>query len=344
MHSEIPQDSLVKADSLNFGTIGTNFETELVKEGKFAVCPIQPSTGRQLWVPNSIHPNAFGQICTKAKLPLAYAKRLLDVEGWNPENTHWGKDLLAKNLNEIYSRMDGRFLARAVNNEVRGFLSDKYKRLDSRPLLDQFCQSAADIGAIPIEGYASDVKVWVKAMLPTIFEPVENEVVGLGVCWSNSDYGVGANTVQFFVMRLWCTNYAMSNHNMRQVHLGKRLDDEIQWSNKTYELDTKATASAIDDIVKKSLDKKSVENILQTIKKAHEEEVDPAKALTRFKSAFTHDTAQKVLDIYESPDVLNLPAGDTKWRMSNALSWIAQEQPLEEKIQLMNEAGRWAGI
>lgn len=32
---------------------------------------------------------------------------------------------------------------------------------------------------------------------------------------------------------------------MRQVHLGKRLDDSMLYSNRTYELDARATVSAL---------------------------------------------------------------------------------------------------
>jgi hypothetical protein len=44
----------------------------------------------------------------------------------------------------------------------------------------------------------------------------------------------------------------------------------------------------------------------------------------------------------ESQDTYNLPAGITKWRFSNAISWIAgQTKDEEKKLDLMKIAGRF---
>src|SRR5262249_2790837 len=52
----------------------------------------------------------------------------------------WGAELIAHNLEEIYKHGNGaRYLLREEGGRVKGFLSDKFRRLDSRPLLDAFC-------------------------------------------------------------------------------------------------------------------------------------------------------------------------------------------------------------
>jgi hypothetical protein len=43
---------------------------------------------------------------------------------------------------------------------------------------------------------------------------------------------------------------------------------------------------------------------------------------------------------YNSPDTYNLPAGNTTWRLSNAISWIAgKTEDSERKLELMKLAG-----
>ena len=75
---------------------------------------------------------------------------------------------------------DTRFLLRSVNGEVRGFLSDRFRRLDSRPIVDSFARVCQGVGALPVEGYVTDTKMALKAILPQVFEPVRHEVMAFG--------------------------------------------------------------------------------------------------------------------------------------------------------------------
>jgi hypothetical protein len=127
-----------------------------------------------------VHAHALGQACGKVNLPIRYARDLNGI-------SDWGQELLAHNLNELYRRNEKRHLVRAVHGEARGILSDKYKRLDSRPIVEAFAQEVAQYGAVPIEGYALDTKIALKALMPTVFEPVENEIMAIGMVLQNSD-------------------------------------------------------------------------------------------------------------------------------------------------------------
>ena len=47
-----------------------------------------------------------------------------------------------------------------------------------------------------------------------------------------------------------------------------------------------------------------------------------------------------VLEKFNSPDIEFLPAGNTSWRWSNALSWLANESKDDRrKLELQNAAG-----
>jgi hypothetical protein len=59
-----------------------------------------------------------------------------------------------------------------VNNEVRGFLSDQYRRLDPRPIIEAFVTGVMKLGALPFKGYVSDTKVCIQAIVPDVFEAI----------------------------------------------------------------------------------------------------------------------------------------------------------------------------
>jgi hypothetical protein len=49
---------------------------------------------------------------------------------------------------------------------------------------------------------------------------------------------------------------------------------------------------------------------------------------------------KSVVDAFESPDVINLPEGNTAWRASNAISWVARHtEDAEMRLDLERAAG-----
>lgn len=285
-----------------------------------------------------VHPNAARQILSDAGVPMRYAEELAEQANGTP----WGAELVAHNINTIFSHRNGqRNLLRSEGNQLMGFLSDKYRRIDSRPLLESFVGAAHGIGLVPVDGVASDTKVRVRALLPKVFEPVPNEVMAFGVEWGNSDYGDGGNVVNLFMLRVWCTNLAISTQFLRQIHLGKRLDDNIEYSQRTYELDTRANASAVADMVRTAIGPKSVNGVLDTIKNASEEELKSREGIEKKLKALSKTDRERVLEAFDGPDVQNLPPGKTLWRLSNAASWIAQhaDNGPDRKLELQKLAG-----
>lgn len=288
--------------------------------------------------PLGIHRHALTQVGQRAGVPKRFIDSLSD------SRQHWAQDLLAHNFNEIYSHQDAgkRFLVRSVDEEARGFLSDSFRRLDSRPIVQRFAETAHQgFGAVPVRGHYMATRVAIKMLLPMVFEPVENEVMAYGVQISNSDYGDGALTIKAFMLRLWCTNYAITEDALRQVHLGKRLGQSIQFSKETYALDTAATVSAVADITRTLLEPPAVDKLMAGIKQAHEENISPLQVKAFLKANLTNGEAQEVTDKFSSADVELLPPGQTKWRLSNALSWFAGEQDTEaDRLRMQELAGK----
>jgi hypothetical protein len=176
--------------------------------------------------------------------------------------------------------------------------------------------------------------------VPVIVEPVPNEVLALGVTFETSDYGAAALSVRAFMLRLACTNGLIVDSLLRQVHLGRRLSDGFSFSNETLRLDTAATASAIGDIVRTQLSRAKLDELQAAVRAAHQQQIAPHAIDTFLKKAVTKSEADAIKTAFSSADVINMPPGQTTWRLAQAISWIAgQSQDDERKLELMRTAG-----
>lgn len=318
----IPQDDIVRAAALHF-----------VDDGVLTMT----ADADHVW---RLHRHALQQVSERASVPMTYTNHLSAGEPWQ-------RELLADIFTRTYRQSSRRHLIRAVpldhNRELleaRGFLSDRFRRLDARPLLEAFVDAARSYGAVPYDGVATDIRVHLKAMLPRLFEPFSGEYIGLGIEWSNSDYGAARLMVRAFILRLMCVNGAVTEDLMREVHLGGRLPEDIVFSQQTYQKDTETMVLATGDVVKAALGDGVQDRLLNSVNAANEREVSVKDLKTRLASALSKDELRRVEEAFTGPDVVNLPPGNTAWRASNALSWVAQtvEDP-ERRLDFERYAG-----
>ena len=321
----------------------THQPTDRIVKGRSLQFEASPNRGLIVNLPNgegpiteTIHRHAVNQMALAVDMPMKFLDSLAE------EKAAWGKELLAHNLNTIFhERFAGkRNLTRSVNGQIRGFLSDQYRRLDSRPIVEAFATAVQEKGALPYQGVVTDTKIAIQAIMPEIYEPIPGELVAYGLSLENSDFGNGALSLRAYLLRIWCTNLAITEETMRQIHLGKRLDDNMIYSQRTYELDSKTTVSALRDVVRLQLDAGSLTNRMEAVRKANDKPVDTTQARELLKKVLNKGEAEAAFNAYASPDVYNLPAGNTSWRLSNAISWIAgQTEDPERKLDLMRVAG-----
>lgn len=326
--SQTITDELVRAPAVTFAP------AEVVAPGAAACLVARFTNGSDHVRP--LHRNALGQVAGRLGLPTKYLDDLLAQPGW-------GAELAAHNLNELIRKNvpdTTRYLVRSVNGEARGWLSDRFRRLDCRPIVESFAVACQRLGAVPCEGHALETKIMLKAMLPVVFEPVPNEVMCVGVALENSDFGNGALSLRSFVLRLWCTNLAIADQNVREVHLGARLAEDIEWSDETYVVDTKRMALMVGDVVRGQLGPAKVDKLMAAIVKANADKIDPRRALEALGRDLTKGEVAQVVEKFNAPDVELLPPGNTKWRLSNAVSWLAGQVVDEERaIELQKVAG-----
>ena len=121
--------------------IGVN----LRNEDRHPVITFQAEEQVQMNMPEgnfNLHGNAISQISEKMGIPAKYLRELSAGDAWQ-------KQLCATILNE-HSGWTGRtrVLIRAVGTEIRGVLSDSYRRLNSVDILTAFIREAANNGAV----------------------------------------------------------------------------------------------------------------------------------------------------------------------------------------------------
>ncbi len=292
-----------------------------------------PQAGK---IEQRLHRHATLQMAQTLDLPVKF------IDSLQTTPKPWAQELLAHNLSTVFANRfaNRRYLLRSVSGEVRGFLSDRYRRLDSRPIVDAFAKAVQEKGAVPYEGYVTDTKIALQAIMPKVYEPIPGELVAYGLSLENSDFGNGALSLRMYLLRIWCANLAITEERMRQVHLGKRLDDEVFYSQRTYELDAETTVSALRDVIGAQLNAEALDQLMEGIREANQDVLDPVAARGTLKKLLLKSESDAVIEAYNSPDTYNLPAGHTTWRLSNAVSWIAgkTEDP-ERKLELMKVAG-----
>lgn len=279
----------------------------------------------------TVHPNALQQAASLVEIPAAYVTTLLEND----------PQLLTHNLNARWQqRGQSRQLVRAVRGQCRAVLSDKYRRLDSRPILENLGKATRELGLKAFGGAATDLQFRLRFCAPEIYEVTPGEFVVLGLDWGNSDFGRGAHDLRTFIWRVLCGNGAVADSVLRQVHLGRRLTDDGVMSERTLQLDTAAAASAAEDMLRSFLDPAQIEKRLDGLRAAATKEIGPMQVDALLRKHLGKEGAAKAAEVYRSADVEMLPPGNTLWRLSNALSWMANQESGDAAVDLQELAGK----
>lgn len=296
----------------------------------------------------TLHRNATRQVAQKANMPLKFVDYLAD-SGMNDELAFNFNRLFHSNQSPVHKdseEKDSRYLLRQVGGEVRGFLSDKYRRLDTPQIVESFIDAYQKFDAVPVRSKYMDTRFSLKVALNRVLEPYPGEVIMYGLSFGNSDYGNGAISLRDYVLRLVCINGMTGEEGFRKIHLGARLGDDLRFSQNTYELDAKTISSAVRDVVGTLLAPEQVGNRVRLIRDAHEKKIDADLELNGLRKAskITKSESEGVAKIYTSADVEILPPGNSAWRLANAISSFAKETTPERAEELEVVAGHISGL
>ena len=289
----------------------------------------------------SLHDNAIGQLADRMGVPSRYLRNLA---GGGQE---WQVLLAAEILNQHSDwTQRSRVLVRTVGKQVRGVLSDSYRRLNSVEILTAFVQEAADQGAVISDAYMNDTKVWAETILPQpIVVPTAKNgdvVIFAGARFSTSDYGDGAVDMRAFLLNGACLNGMVRESVMKQVHLGSKLPDTLALSRETYELDTKTTVSAVRDLTAGLFSKDNLTQKAYEIQGASEIDVDPEKEITKLtKSGLLlkqeGKEVEKILMKNDPED--GVQGAATLWKLTQAITAHARELSPERSRELHEISG-----
>ena len=277
------------------------------------------------------------QALQRAGIPSQFATRLMDLG----EN-----DLLRQNLKRLTERTlrDG-IQIRRVGETIKGWLSPSYKRMDAAPVMEAYLKRSLEKGYVPYRGINTDYRYQFSMIQPRVWEPVPGEFVVFGTSLVTGDYGNQSLEIDLLMLRIVCLNLAIGHDLFRKIHLGSRFqmgegDEIVRISQKTINLDTDTISSAVTDVVDASAT--HIGLLEQKIKEANETEIKDPKSICDLlrKRGIRKEIVEQVKSAYALPqEVEVLPKGNSLWRLSNAISLVANGlEKTDEKVDLEKEA------
>lgn len=305
---------------------------------------IVPVNDQEEWY-NAIGPvaanaHAHSQIGATLQIPRPYYQRMLEEQ----------PDLLAHNVNTWFDKNPAQRMVRTMSTNgggpkmafARGFLSNKYRRLDAVDLADtimpMFLDERSDWQVTQCG--VTDLRVHIEARFPTIAgEVVVGDEVSLAVKITTSDVGAGALSIQFGVYRIVCTNLmTVPNFTKRQIHIGGSQSELVQvLSDRTLRAEDRLTMRKMKELVASMANHEQFNTILSTLRNAAEVKVEDPVAATELL------TANLRLKDYENHEIQKALMADTSaptiWSLGNALTSTARTFEFERKAELEAAAG-----
>lgn len=207
-------------------------------------------------------------------------------------------------------------------------------------------QVALDNGAQACDALMTDTKVFVETILPKpLCIPTRlngQVIIYMGARFSTSDYGDGAVDMRAFLLNGVCLNGMVRESTMKHIHLGARLQQDLQLSNETYRLDTQATVSAVKDVTRQLFAPENIEKKAREIHAASELEVDFDSELKRlvknnWLTKNEGEGVQKLLMNNNPED--GLQGGATLWKLTQAITAYGRDLNSDRTRELHEVAG-----
>lgn len=335
---KISQDFIFEVGTERKG-ISTNIEFYPNDLGRIGATFHVPNQGSREY---TINKHAIRQVAEKLKIPGQYLTNLLFGEKWQSSLAY-----------EILNTHNGwternKVLVRSVGSEVRAFLSDQYRRLDSQKIFGTHVDEVYKNGGQLADGWMDDTRLMVETLLPKPIQ-INTELNGMiliafGTRLSSSDYGDGALELRSFVMQGVCLNGLVRESVLRAVHLGSRLPSTLGLSEETYESDSKTTALAIRDLTKNLYSSDVIKTRMLEIKAASEMPIDPARELKNLTAVqkLLKGEADEIgqLLMRNNPDD-GLQGDATLWKLTQGITAFANREDISDRRR--NELQELAG-
>ena len=215
-----------------------------------------PVTGLPCLQRLEITEHAHRQIAGRLQIPWKFYARMLE------DHT----DIVLDAVNKLFEREPGTRLLRTMDNKLRAFLSDRYKRIDNDQVLAAALPAIVkgDLETVLLSSQVTDRNLYVKVLLTG--EEMKQQIgdtrdgtpdiVQPGFILKNSEIGTGSVGVQAFFYRSFCYNGCVFGKTdafeYRRTHLGGTLiegaDFEIL-SDKSKKLEDETILSQVTDVM-----------------------------------------------------------------------------------------------
>lgn len=273
---------------------------------------------------HEIRPHAHGQIAGALDMPKRYYDRLRSSE--DPKL----KTLFDSSVNTLIEIEGGQRMVRTQDNQVRGYLSNRYKTYDNYELAQTVLPMLQDVNAELVSSEITETKFYLKLLAPKIERSVgKDDIVQSGLVITNSEVGASRLKVEPLIYRLVCTNGMIAaDSSFRKNHAGKAIGNGNDAAYELYSAETQqktdeAVFMQIRDIVKATLTDEGFKRIVERFEAAKGEKLngDPFE---------TMDAYQKVMRVteVEKKGVLEhlIAGGDlSKFGLVNATTRYAQD-------------------
>lgn len=292
----------------------------------------------------SLNSNAVSQLGEKMDIPAKYLRNLA-------EGDEWKRRLCATTLNEYSSWTNKkRVLIRTVGDQVRGVLSDSYRRLNAVSIVTAFLQEVEKQNAAVSNAYMNDTKIWCETLLPMPIEiPTPNNgivTIFAGARFSTSDYGDGSVDMRSYLLNGACLNGMVRETVMKQIHLGGKLPEHIALSEETYRLDTETTASAVRDLTSNLYSSDTIKAKAFEIQRASEVEVDMTQELSSLikKGSLLKSEGKEVETILMNNNPNDGVSGAaTLWKLTQGITAFGRNCELQDDPKRARELHELSG-
>ncbi len=226
------------------------------------------------------------------------------IEGLTTEYPSIAIDL----MNDLLHANANRHFIRVLDNEVRAFLSDKYRVIDHHGIAMACLSAAQNSGGDIVECTLTDRKMRIKFTSREIYDSLNLKRTGDKGSWyagglgnqdwlskvaatstgelpggpgtvhplitiSNSETGFGGFNVRFGILMAICYNLATVEQVAQNIHLGARIELGV-YSAETVSAESKAILLKASDAVKAAFNDITFRRICNKLKDAQEREIE----------------------------------------------------------------------
>jgi len=296
-------------------------------------------------VQNTIHPHALGQLSAKLGWDTGFARELSN------SNDLWKRQCLAVGLTTFFHNLSGdtAYLVRTVNNQIRGFLSNSYKRLDSWAILTDFERTAHAAGCMTYDIEVSDTRHYLEVVYPQVFQAVtlNNGIVSfvIGARYRNSDFGDSSFEISTYMLNVACMNGMTRESVINRVHRGKRMDEvTFQLSDLTVQADNLAAASLARDAINYFFSPQVMEKRIHEIMSASEYMIEGRQLNNIYETLNKNGVTKPEIEAVKERLTINSPDDGlegklTLWKLQQALTAVSRDSGSIRKRELDEVAG-----